>query len=138
MVYLCNFYLWDTCSSPFCIIIIQGQMENWVLCRIFLKKRGSAKNDDDEVTQPQPKLQTQNINTVAAAPPSLEKKSIRPVFYDFMTKQRTTDLNLAPALSSSGSSGITEASSNQSGEDHEESSSCNNTSLSNFLSKRLP
>lgn len=111
-------------------------MENWVLCRIFLKKRGSSKNDD-EVTQPQPKFETRNIN-IAAAPPSLGKKSNRPVFYDFMTKQRTADLNLAPALSSSGSSGITEASSNQSGEDHEESSSCNNTSLSNFLSKRLP
>lgn len=115
----------------------QGQMENWVLCRIFLKKRGSAKNEDDEVTQPQPKFETQKIN-IAAAPPGLGKKNNRPVFYDFMTKQRTTDLNLTPALSSSGSSGITEASSNQSGEDHEESSSCNNTSLSNFLSKRLP
>lgn len=117
-------------------------MENWVLCRIFLKKRGSANkndDDDDEVTQPQPKLETQKMNTIAATPPCLEKKSIRPVFYDFMTKQRTTDLNLAPALSSSGSSGITEASLNQSsGEDHEESSSCNNTRLSNFLSKRLP
>lgn len=121
----------------------QGQMENWVLCRIFLKKRGSAKNGDDEVTRPQPKFETQNINIATPPPPpppSLGKKSNRgPVFYDFMTKQRTTDLNLAPALSSSGSSGITEASSNQSGEDHEESSSCNNiTSLSNFLSKRLP
>lgn len=109
-------------------------MENWVLCRIFLKKRGSAKNDDDEVTQPQPKFETQNINIA----PSLGKKNNRPVFYDFMTKQRTTDLNVTPGLSSSGSSGITEASYNQSGEDHEESSSCNNTSLSNFLSKRLP
>ncbi|KAL1808795.1 hypothetical protein ACET3Z_025785 [Daucus carota] len=120
----------------------QGQMENWVLCRIFLKKRGSAKIEDNEVTQPQPKLQSQNINiaaeAVAGPAPSSRKKNNSPVFYDFMTKQRTTDLNLAPALSSSGSSGITEASSNQSGEDHEESSSCNTTSLSNFLSKRLP
>ncbi|KAL8121433.1 NAC domain-containing protein 83 [Apium graveolens] len=117
----------------------QGQMENWVLCRIFLKKRGSAKNDDDddEVTQPQPKFETQNIN-IAAAPPSLGKKSNKPIFYDFMTKQRISDLNLTPALSSSASSGITEASCNQSGEDHEESSGCNNTSLSSFLSKRSP
>lgn len=130
-------------NSILCYDHSQGQMENWVLCRIFLKKRGSAKNEDNEVTQPQPKLQSQNINiapaeAVAGPAPSSRKKNNSPVFYDFMTKQRTTDLNLAPALSSSGSSGITEASSNQSGEDHEESSSCNTTSLSNFLSKRLP
>ncbi|XVE50057.1 hypothetical protein DITRI_Ditri01bG0131000 [Diplodiscus trichospermus] len=86
-------------------------MENWVLCRIFLKKRSSAtKNDDDGV-------------------PSFNKTGVRkqrtsnPVFYDFLNKDRT-DVNLAPSSSSSGSSGLTEVS-NDDTDDHEESSSCN-------------
>lgn len=83
-------------------------MENWVLCRIFLKKR-SNKSEDDNV-------QTGKENTVG------KLRTTKPVFYDFMTKGRT-DLNVAPASSSSGSSGVTEVSSNES--DHEESSSCN-------------
>ncbi|KAH7516775.1 NAC domain-containing protein 83 [Ziziphus jujuba] len=85
-------------------------MENWVLCRIFLKKRGS-KNEDEQV-------QSGNEVQIIRKP-----RSARPVFYDFMTKDRA-DLNLAPCSSSSGSSGITEVSSNES-DDHEESSSCN-------------
>lgn len=97
------------------------QMENWVLCRIFLKKR-STKNDDDNMQQ---SCIDQDINTV----PRIGVAN--PVYYDFMTKNRT-DLNLAPCCSSSGSSGITEASSNES-EDHEENSSCN--SFSTFRRK---
>lgn len=85
-------------------------MENWVLCRIFLKKRGS-KNEDEQV-------QSGNEVQIIRKP-----RSARPVFYDFMTKDRA-DLNLAPCSSFSGSSGITEVSSNES-DDHEESSSCN-------------
>ncbi|CAK7336104.1 unnamed protein product, partial [Dovyalis caffra] len=85
-------------------------MENWVLCRIFLKKRGT-KNEEENI-------QFGNGNRL----PKL--RTTKPVFYDFMTKERTTDLNLAPSSSSSGSSGITEASCNES-DDHEESSSCN-------------
>lgn len=85
-------------------------MENWVLCRIFLKKRGS-KNEDEN-------LQTGVDHAVVRKP-----RITRPVFYDFMTKDRA-NLNLAPTSSSSGSSGITEVSSNES-DDHEESSSCN-------------
>ncbi|KAJ0037542.1 hypothetical protein Pint_23780 [Pistacia integerrima] len=81
-------------------------VENWVLCRIFLKKR-SAKIEDEE---------TGNANG------GRKSRTSRPVFYDFMTKERA-DLNLAPSSSSSGTSGITEISSNDS-EDHEESS-CN-------------
>lgn len=107
------------------------RMESWVLCRIFLKKRGSLKNDEEGFTQPQLKSQTQ-INNIAAPPPSLSKKKNTMSFYDLMAKNRTTDLNAAPvsSSSSSGSSGITQAaSSNQSGEDHEESSSCNNLIL---------
>ena len=84
-------------------------MENWVLCRIFLKKRGS-KNEEE------------NSQVVAKKP-----RNDRPVFYDFMTKERRADLNLAPSSSSSGSSGITDLSSNES-DDHEESTSNCNTS----------
>lgn len=85
-------------------------MENWVLCRIFLKKR-SAKNGEENV-------QLGDDNRLS------KLRITKPVFYDFMTKNRTTDLNLAPSSSSSGSSGITEVSCNES-DDHEESSSCN-------------
>lgn len=91
-------------------------MENWVLCRIFLKKRSSTttQNDDD-------KMQSCNENGVGKL-----RTNTRPVFYDFLTKDRT-DLNLAPSSSSSGSSGITEVSNNETEtDDHEEeSSSCN-------------
>ncbi|XP_059633477.1 NAC domain-containing protein 83-like [Cornus florida] len=98
------------------------QLENWVLCRIFLKRR-STRNDGETITQ------TCNGNRVG----SVEKA--RPAFYDFMAKGRT-DLNLAPASSSSsGSSGITEVSSHESN-DHEESSSCN--SFSPFRRKPWP
>ena len=88
-------------------------IESWVLCRIFLKKRGS-KNDDENV-------QTGVDHTVVRKP----KSTTRPVFYDFMTKEKKrADLNLAPTSSSSGSSGVTQVSSNES-EENEESSSCN-------------
>lgn len=86
-------------------------MENWVLCRIFLKKRGT-KNEEENI-------QVGNDNRL----PQL--RATEPVFYDFMTKEKTTDLNLAPSSSSSGSSGITEEVSCNESDDHEESSSCN-------------
>ncbi|KAL4353374.1 hypothetical protein GQ457_06G004990 [Hibiscus cannabinus] len=87
-------------------------MENWVLCRIFLKKR-SGKNDGEGLQQ------SCNNREVG----ELKTTSSRPVFYDFLTKDRT-DLNLVDSASSSVSSGITQVSSNDT-EDHEESSSCN-------------
>lgn len=73
--------------------------EKWVLCRIFLKKRGGNGNGngcnkkEDEV-----KIEINNVKP-------------KPVFYDFLAGRKaiTEDLNLAPAESSSGSSGITEA-----------------------------
>ncbi|GMH27401.1 hypothetical protein Nepgr_029244 [Nepenthes gracilis] len=89
---------------------------DWVLCRIFLKKRNAKTKEDSN----------EDSHGVA------DERTGRPVFYDFMTRdERTTDLNLAPCSSSSGSSGITEVSRNHSGggeEDHEESSSCNRLS----------
>ncbi|CAA2995178.1 NAC domain-containing protein 83-like [Olea europaea var. sylvestris] len=80
--------------------------ENWVVCRIFLKRRSNKNDDQDEQAQ----KEIRGAPTVG--------KSI-PVFFDFMGKART-DLNLVPVSSSSGSSGITEIES-----DHEESSICN-------------
>jgi hypothetical protein len=93
-------------------------MENWVLCRIFLKKRNSAKNEEGREIK-------ENGNS--------DIGETKPVFYDFMGKKKT-DLPLAQngGSSSSGSSGITDETS-----DHEEQSSttnCNN--LSTFRRKQ--
>ncbi|KAF4390517.1 NAC domain-containing protein 83 [Cannabis sativa] len=93
--------------------VVVAPMESWVLCRIFLKKRGN-KNEDEN-------LQTGVDHIVVRK----VKSTTKPVFYDFMTKEKKrADLNLAPTSSSSGSSGVTQVSSNES-EEHEESSSCN-------------
>ncbi|KAI3731397.1 hypothetical protein L1987_62585 [Smallanthus sonchifolius] len=75
-------------------------LEKWVLCRIFLKKRGSNSNKEEE--------------TVTVENESKNVKS-KPIFFEFLA---TPDLNLAPGSSSSGSSGITYAD----GHEHEESS----------------
>nr|UPI48798.1 NAC transcription factor 65 [Fagopyrum tataricum] len=82
-------------------------MEDWVLCRIFLKKRSTKSDNIIEEED--------------------DEKSRKPVYYEFMTKEKATDLNVAPCRSSSGSSGVTEAS------DREDSSSCN--SFSPFMRK---
>ncbi|KAF5741192.1 putative NAC domain-containing protein [Tripterygium wilfordii] len=88
------------------------QMENWVICRIFLKKRGTKKEDENDIVGNGVEKQVQ-------------AKKNRPVFYDFMARGGN-DSNLAPCSSSSGSSGITEVSSdNNASDEHEESSSCN-------------
>ncbi|XP_038702863.1 NAC domain-containing protein 83-like [Tripterygium wilfordii] len=87
------------------------QMENWVICRIFLKKRGTKKEDEHNIVG----------NGVEK---QIQSKKNKPVFFDFMAKGGT-DLNLAPCSSSSGSSGITEVSfDNNASDEHEESSSC--------------
>ncbi|KAG7014632.1 NAC domain-containing protein 83, partial [Cucurbita argyrosperma subsp. argyrosperma] len=86
-----------------------GPMENWVLCRIFLKKRNGHQSEEEK---------------------NRKARLGKPVFYDFMRKERgETDLNLAPSSSSSGSSGITEIS-NKELDDHEESSSSSSSSNS--------
>ncbi|KAJ7945594.1 NAC domain protein [Quillaja saponaria] len=85
-------------------------MENWVLCRIFLKTRGN-KNEEDSI-------QSSIVNDSRRV-----RNSRRPVFYNFLAKNKT-DLNLTVTSSSSGTSGITEVSSTSSeSDDHEES--CN-------------
>lgn len=93
--------------------------EKWVLCRIFLKKRGSSGNKNEEEKEVENEIKS------------------KPVFYDFLAKvkvkvkAKTADLNLVPASSSSGSSGITDAS------EHEESSS-NCDHVSTFRRKQCP
>ncbi|KAK2993593.1 hypothetical protein RJ640_030900 [Escallonia rubra] len=105
------------------------QLENWVLCRIFLKKRSNGKNEEEAVKP--------HNGSNRAARGGGEKT--RPVFYDFMAaKDKTTDLNLAPASSYSGSSGITEEASCHEPDDHEGSSTSCNNSPSTFRRKPSP
>lgn len=94
-------------------------MENWVLCRIFLKKRGKKTSEDKAES------------CIEQEDPSPRTKA-KPVFYDFLRKEGT-DLNLAPSGSYSGSSGITMASNHES-EENETSSSCN----SPFSLRKIP
>ncbi|XP_023513922.1 NAC domain-containing protein 83-like [Cucurbita pepo subsp. pepo] len=92
----------QSCAAP---------MENWVLCRIFLKKRNGQQSEEEK----------------DAISNRKSRRIGKPVFYEFMRKERgETDLNLAPSSSSSGSSGLTEISNNEL-DDHEESSSSCNT-----------
>lgn len=114
-------------------------MENWVLCRIFLKKRGGK--NEEEPTQIQKKysknkvevessqfLNCEKINSNTKA----NKKGV--VFYEFLATKGRTDLNLAPVSSLSGSSGVTVISLHEPHEhEQEESSSCN--SFSSFIRK---
>ncbi|MFS7959152.1 putative transcription factor NAM family [Helianthus anomalus] len=83
-------------------------MQNWVICKIFLKKRGS-------------KVSKYNEETIGIISDCKSVKS-KLVFYDFMSasKKRRTDLNLTPVSSSSGSSGITDDAG--SCDEHEENS----------------
>ncbi|OIT31902.1 PREDICTED: NAC domain-containing protein 83-like [Nicotiana attenuata] len=91
--------------------------ENWVLCRIFLKRK-DGKNKEEDITH-------QVFNSRNTSANSGNKK--KAVFYDFMARERE-DLNgSVPASTSfSGSSGITELTANES-DDHEESSSSFNS-----------
>lgn len=89
----------------------QSCMQDWVLCRIFLKKR-STKNGEEAT-------ESHNFKAVG----NLGKARL--VYYDFLAKERT-NLNLAPASSSSGSSGVTEVSCHEA-DDLEESSCCNSS-----------
>ncbi|KAJ0896114.1 putative transcription factor NAM family [Helianthus annuus] len=65
-------------------------MENWVICKIFLKKRGS-------------KVSKYNEETIGIISDCRSVKS-KLVFYDFMpaSKKKRTDLNSTSVSSSSG------------------------------------
>ncbi|OWM76243.1 NAC domain-containing protein 83 [Punica granatum] len=104
--------------------------ENWVLCRIFLKKRSSKNNDGDDKNNGNIDVASRVVgksNTSSNSNNNNNNNNLMPVFYDFMGRNRnhkSTDLNLAPDSSYSGSSGVTELSSHEC-DDPEESSSCN-------------
>ncbi|KAI4336536.1 hypothetical protein L6164_015052 [Bauhinia variegata] len=90
-------------------------MQNWVLCRIFLKRR-NGKNEEGTLG-------------VGGSNEKHKVSKTRPVFYDFLARKANgdrTDLN----CSSSAASGITVVSSSESDEHEESSSSCNTTFLS--------
>ncbi|XP_071716422.1 NAC domain-containing protein 83-like [Rutidosis leptorrhynchoides] len=88
-------------------------MENWVICRIFLKKRGSNGNEKNE----------ENAKAINGLVSNCNSMKSKPIFYDFMAanKRRRTDLSLKPGLSYSGSSVITDDAG--SCDEHEENSS---------------
>ncbi|OVA09625.1 NAC domain [Macleaya cordata] len=86
------------------------QMEDWVLCRIFLKKRNS-KNDDE-----------------------IANRVTRPGYIDFMNEKKTDVRPSSSSSSSSASSGVTDVSSTAS--DNDENSSCNSISLSSCREKK--
>ncbi|KAK1415879.1 hypothetical protein QVD17_31667 [Tagetes erecta] len=87
-------------------------MENWVICRIFLKKRGNNASKNNE----------EKSRATIGGLTDCKSMKTKPIFYDFMatSKKRRTDLNLTPDSSSSGSSGITDEAG--SCDDHEENS----------------
>lgn len=110
-------------NSPLNKNLIQKTGEptgNWVLCRIFLKKRNNAatKNDHEEeegIICEEDNMKISNTN--------LEK----PIFYDFLSKESkrgaAADLNLpAPCSSSSGSSAVTDEDHHHHHHNHHESS----------------
>ncbi|RID68394.1 hypothetical protein BRARA_C00553 [Brassica rapa] len=96
-----------------------GPTQNWVLCRIFLKKRAGDKNEDEGDNR---NLRYNNDQLETITTNQTEDKT-KPVFFDFMRKERTTDLNLLPSSPSSGhaSSGVT----TEIFSSDEETSSCN-------------
>lgn len=98
-------------NSSFKRTLIQKTGEatgDWVLCRIFLKKRNNAatKNDHEEEEE-EGIVCEENDNIVC------DTNLGKPVFYDFLSRDTgiaaTADLNLpAPCSSSSGSSAVTD------------------------------
>ncbi|CAH8303343.1 unnamed protein product [Eruca vesicaria subsp. sativa] len=89
-----------------------GHTQNWVLCRIFLKKRAGDKNDEEG--------DNRNLEIITS---NQTADKTKPIFFDFMRKERTTDLNLLPSSPSSdhASSGVT----TEIFSSDEETSSCN-------------
>ncbi|CAL0308237.1 unnamed protein product [Lupinus luteus] len=88
-------------------------LENWVLCRIFLKKRGGKNVEDTNIDIG--KFGNNKKNKV-------RKNTSKVVFYDFLAQKNNNS-----SSSSEDGSGITEVSSsiNELDKQHEESSSCN-------------
>ncbi|CAF1785776.1 unnamed protein product [Brassica oleracea var. botrytis] len=104
-------------SSP---LSSMGPTQNWVLCRIFLKKRAGNKSDEDDGDNRNIRYDNDQIEIVTT---NQTEDKTKPIFFDFMRKERTTDLNLLPSSSSSdhASSGLT----TEIFSSDEETSSCN-------------
>ncbi|KMT07378.1 hypothetical protein BVRB_6g150040 [Beta vulgaris subsp. vulgaris] len=104
----------QTLNSPFKKTLLQKTGEatgDWVLCRIFLKKRNNAATKNDHEAEEgivcEEEDNNNNNNKVD------HKRLGKPVFYDFLARNSggvgATDLNLpAPCSSSSGSSAVTD------------------------------
>ncbi|XP_059278243.1 NAC domain-containing protein 83-like [Lycium ferocissimum] len=103
---------------------IQG---NWVICRIFLKRRGNKNDQDENMTTHNEVFNSRNRGAITTITTSEKKKPV--LFYDFMAREH---LNGVAAVSSS-NSGITELSTTNESDDHEESSTFN--SLTTFRRK---
>lgn len=103
-----------------------GPTQNWVLCRIFLKKRAGNKNDDDDGDSQNLRNNNNNDSNdqIDIVTRNQTDDKTKPIFFDFMRKERTTDLNLLPSSPSSdhASSGVTTEIFSSS---DEETSSCN-------------
>ena len=100
------------------LFMMQGA-ENLVLCRIFLKKRGNKKEEEKEYKETIIEVGNVVSNNVEMKPKT------KPVFYDYLAaistrKEKIGDLNLVPAYSSSGSSGITDAACGNCSGEHED------------------
>ncbi|XP_010413856.1 PREDICTED: NAC domain-containing protein 41 isoform X1 [Camelina sativa] len=125
-----------------------GQNMNWVLCRVFLKKRSNSNKRKEEERD-----ELENEKETEKESEEEKKSSTCPIFYDFMRKdkknkirrRRCCDLNLTPATScccccfcssSSGSSpsvcssALTQTSSNDS---YHEEISCQENKFCLFL-----
>ncbi|KAL5717410.1 hypothetical protein ACHQM5_010415 [Ranunculus cassubicifolius] len=87
-----------------------AEMEDWVICRIFLKKRGTKNGGDDNV----------DINNKKEG---LDLTLGRPGFIDFMKQDKVVATSTTNSSSSPASSGITEVSSTA-----DDISSCNSIS----------
>ncbi|XP_010521426.1 PREDICTED: NAC domain-containing protein 83-like [Tarenaya hassleriana] len=113
-----------------------GPTKNWVLCRIFLKKRGHNKSEDDvDSCKKNHNYCDNDTNNDDGDHRNDPRKKSSPVLIDFMRKEWTTDLNSDPkSPSGSGSSGVTtEVFSDESEDVDGSSSSC--SSFNHFRRK---
>jgi len=82
------------------------QNENWVLCRIFLKRRGGAKNGEERVVKGVKPSSGSNFGEVKKKNSASSSKVV--VFYDFLAeKKNNTDGSSSSITISPASSGIT-------------------------------
>lgn len=100
---------------------IQG---NWVICRIFLKRRGSIKNKEETMTTSPLVLSKICCRDRKTSNKELQAENTRIIFYDFMGESNSNG-----GAASSSSSGITDLTTTVNGEsdDHEESTSSFNS-----------